>query len=144
MASYGSKIVDPKEEYVVYAAVFILRCLLLKRDNPGEYARVTNLMAGDTSDLLNSLGKKVFKILKDVLKVTWVSKAEVVTLMGIKRTNSNVIPGEKRGNALYPTYPLMNSLCFCNTFAHVSTSGEPTIEVRAQRAIKRQEEISTR
>ena len=47
------------------------------------------------------------------------------------------------GTALYPLYPLMNSYCYCNTMYTINHCTK-VMEVRAQRNIRRGEEISTR
>ena len=44
-------------------------------------------------------------------------KEDIVRCIGVKRTNANNLSSINLGSgvALYPTYPLMNSHCYCNT-----------------------------
>ena len=46
-----------------------------------------------------------------------ITKEDVVKIMGVKRTNANdlALIGLDSGVALYSTYPLMNSNCYCNS-----------------------------
>ena len=87
-------------------------------------------------------------ILKEELDLADLDGGLVLRLMGIKRTNANSLghleADSKRGTALYPVYPLMNSNCFCNTAARISTDSDLVMTVRAQRDIAAGEEITTR
>ena len=50
---------------------------------------------------------------------------------------------DTEGTVIYPTYPMMNHSCACNTMYTINPTSR-VIEVRAKRRISRGEEISTR
>ena len=66
-------------------------------------------------------------------------------MMGIKRTNANNLGNfeGRKGVILYPTYPLVNSHCYSNTFNSISER-DFTMRVHAQRPISKGQEITTR
>lgn len=129
---------------LVYAAIFVMRGLMLKTNDPEEYEKVIFLMSGDTSDIADSIGLKVFQMLAQNHCLSDVCKEDVLRIMGVKRTNANNMTNVlgKKGNILYPIYPLMNSHCYCNTF--YSIDDNYAMELRAQRPILKGEEITTR
>ncbi|CAF2744623.1 unnamed protein product [Lepeophtheirus salmonis] len=102
--------------------------------------------SGETKDLEKT------KFVEDLVKVMQVKlgakdiiSQDVHQTMGIKRTNASNLSsiGLDGANALYPTYTLMNSHCYCNSR---STIDPKTFQMRvkANRDIKSREEISTR
>ena len=55
--------------------------------------------------------------LRPDIAVQEITEEDVIRCIGVKRTNANDMGsiGLDGGVALYPTYPLMNSHCYCNT-----------------------------
>ena len=98
----------------------------LKVNYPSMYERLTNLMEGETDDL-NRNGSKYSDFVCDVHDIIQklegssvidgTTKRDIVQCIGIKRTNANDLSSIdlNGGVALYPTYTLMNSHCYCNT-----------------------------
>ena len=95
----------------------------LKRIDPSMYERLTYLMEGsiddlrngsEYSDFVNGVYDVIQKIEGNEIRTT---KRDIVQCIGIKRTNANDLSSIDLdgGVALYPTYTLMNSHCFCNT-----------------------------
>ena len=90
------------------------------------YERLTNLMEGPTDDL-NRNGSEysdfvcdvhdVIQKLEGLNVISGTTKRDIVQCIGIKRTNANDLSSIDLdgGVALYPTYTLMNSHCYCNT-----------------------------
>ena len=89
------------------------------------YDKLNNLMEGDTNDLTCNSDCKdfvcgVYEIINTIngsQTTCSISKEDIVRCMGVKRTNANDLSsiGLNGGVALYPTYTLMNSHCYCNT-----------------------------
>ena len=89
------------------------------------YERLNILMEGDTNDLTRSseFSDFVCEVSEIINKIEGpqtscpISKNDIVRCIGVKRTNANDLSsiGLNGGVALYPTYPLMNSHCYCNT-----------------------------
>ena len=98
----------------------------LRVNYPSMYERLTYLMEGETEDL-NRNGSEYSDFVYDVHDViqklegsnvtNGTSKRDIVQCIGIKRTNANDLSSIdlNGGVALYPTYTLMNSHCYCNT-----------------------------
>ena len=90
------------------------------------YERLTNLMEGETDDL-NRNGSEysdfvcgvhdIIQKLEGSNVINGTTKRDIVQCIGIKRTNANDLSSIdlNGGVALYPTYTLMNSHCYCNT-----------------------------
>jgi len=143
---YGTSITDfEKNTSLVYACIWIYRAFRWKENNPEYFNYISRyLMAGDTSDLESyDFVDDVFDICQSM--ASGITKEDVVAIMGVKRTNANdlALIGLNSGVALYSTYPLMNSHCFCNTRCIIDPKTFK-IEVRASKAIKKGEEITTR
>ena len=108
--------------------VFHFHRMRLKQENPEMFDRLSILMEGRTDDLFNDLvfSDLVLSMYQIIQKIetkneispeNQISKKDIVQCIGIQRKNANDlvtinIPG---GVALYPTYPLINSHCYCNT-----------------------------
>ena len=100
----------------------------LKQNDRTMHERLNILMEGATNDLKNDLEfsdfvlstYEVIQKMKEGLPTyidNKISKEDVVRCIGVKRTNANDLSSIdlEGGVALYPTYPLMNSHCYCNT-----------------------------
>ena len=73
-------------------------------------------MAGNTADLTDcKFVDEAHELLRFLDKE--ILREDVIRSIGVKRTNANDMAsiGVNGGVALYPTYPLMNSHCHCNT-----------------------------
>ena len=137
---------DGQKDCPVYAAIFVLRFWLLKDEDPKEHREATFLMPGDLTDPdLNAVAKDLVKIIHEGFQLPQIRREEILQYMGIKRTNANNMANlqGRVGNILYPVYTLMNSHCYTNTRCKIHPENF-TIEVRAQRAIKAGEQITTR
>ncbi len=145
---------------LAYAAVFPLRAMNLREDDPDEMKEVDLLLSGDTKDLRDSFGLEVAAMV-----ITMMGKEgsgvdeekaireEVLRIMGLRRTNANAMGclETKQGNLIFPVYSLINSECYCNTFYSLSEEEENErrkisyrMEVRAQVDIPAGAEITTR
>ena len=95
----------------------------LKRSDPNMYDRLTYLMEGSIDDLKNGseysdFVNGVYDVIQKIeVNEMQTTKRDIVQCIGIKRTNANDLSSIDLtgGVALYPTYTLMNSHCFCNT-----------------------------
>ena len=109
---------DLNEDSLLYASIFLLRMILLQESNPDEHSRMSFLMDGNTSDLMDhaSFSAEIAEIMGKEMGISK-SREEIVRLMGIKRTNASTLlsVGLPNANAIYPVYNLMNSFCTCNT-----------------------------
>ena len=128
-----------KNTSLIYACVWIYRAFRWKENNPDYFNYISRyLMAGKTYQLQTiPIGPVLhFEIVKagdttDLESYNFVdevhricqtmsadiNKEDVIKIMGVKRTNANdlALIGLDSGVALYSTYPLMNSHCYCNT-----------------------------
>ena len=97
----------------------------LKQEDPLVYERLNILMEGDTNDLTRSSDctdfvwgvSKIIDKIEGAQTICPTSMDDIVRCIGVKRTNASDLAsiGLKGGVALYPTYPFMNSHCYCNT-----------------------------
>uniref|UniRef100_A0A0K2VAX9 C2H2-type domain-containing protein n=1 Tax=Lepeophtheirus salmonis TaxID=72036 RepID=A0A0K2VAX9_LEPSM len=129
-----------------YACVFLLRFWMLRKYNPVIWNRLNLLSSGETKDLEKTkFVEDMVKVMQVKLGAKDITSQDVHQMMGIKRTNASNLSsiGLDGANALYPTYTLMNSHCYCNSR---STIDPKTFQMRvnANRDIKSGEEISTR
>merc|ERR1712226_1347838 len=106
-------------------------------------------MEGSTDDLTSGSENSGFacaahEIVNKIMDCG-ISKREVVQCIGIKRTNANDLSSIDidGGVTIYPTYALMNSNCYCNTRCEIDPKTF-VLQVRAQKDIKKNEEITTR
>jgi hypothetical protein len=88
------------------------------------HERLNMLMEGVTKDLTHNSefickADEIIRKLEgpQILHDHNTSKEDIVRCIGVKRTNANDLSSINLDNgvALYPTYPLMNSHCYCNT-----------------------------
>ncbi|XP_040576657.1 SET domain-containing protein SmydA-8-like [Lepeophtheirus salmonis] len=119
---------------------------MLRKDNPVIWNRLNLLSSGETKDLEKTkFVEDLVKVMQVKLEAKDIIYQDVHQMMGIKRTNASNLSsiGLDGANALYPTYTLMNSHCYCNSR---STIDPKTFQMRlkANRDIKSREEISTR
>jgi len=107
----------------------------LRQENPDMFNRFGILMEGRTDDLCNDLvfsdfvlnAYEIIQKMEEKAQVSpenRITKKDIVRCIGLKRTNANDLStiDIACGVALYPTYPLMNSHCFCNTRYKIITS----------------------
>ena len=106
---------------------FFFSRLRLKKDDPIMHGRLNMLMEGSTSDLtrdseFSEFVCKADEIIRkiadpEILHDYTTLKEDIVRCIGVKRTNANDLASIDLDNgvALYPTYSLMNSHCYCNT-----------------------------
>ena len=107
----------------------------LRQENPAMFDRFGILMEGRTDDLCNDLvfsdfvldAYEIIQKMEDKVQVSpenRITKKDIVRCIGLKRTNANDLStiDIAWGVALYPTYPLMNSHCFCNTRYEIMSS----------------------
>ena len=85
------------------------------------YERLKFLMEGSTEDLtsgsINSIfTSEVHEIINEIFG-NGISKRDIIQCIGIKRTNACDLSSIdiEGGVAIYPTYSLINSNCYCNT-----------------------------
>ena len=97
----------------------------LRQEAPMIYERLSILMEGTIDDLAHhsefcDFVLESYDIIRKIegdQTLCKISKEDIVRCIGVKRTNANDLSsvGRKGGVALYPTYPLMNHHCYCNT-----------------------------
>ncbi|XP_040563548.1 SET domain-containing protein SmydA-8 [Lepeophtheirus salmonis] len=129
-----------------YACIFFLRFWMLRQHSPDLWGRLTSLNIGDTNDLQEtSLVEEMVEILQNKFGAHDILAKDIYQMMGIKRTNASNLAsiGLEGVTALYPTYPLMNSYCYCNSRSIIDPKTFD-MKVKAHRNIKSGEEISTR
>ena len=81
-------------------------------------------MQGNTNDLTpdSEFISKAYRLIRRIEESQppggyTTTEADIIRCIGIKRTNANDLSSIDldSGVALYPTYTLMNSHCYCNT-----------------------------
>ena len=100
--------------------------MTLRINDPSMYQRLTYLMEGSTDDLNRNDSEysdfvcavhDIIQTINGANARNEITKRDIVQCIGIKRTNANDLSSIdlNGGVALYPTYTLMNSHCYCNT-----------------------------
>ena len=106
-----------------FALMFFKSCFRidLRDKDPVMYERLKFLMEGSIDDLTNgsinsSFTSEVHEIVNEIFG-KGISKRDIIQCIGIKRTNACDLSSIdiEGGVAIYPTYALMNSNCYCNT-----------------------------
>ena len=100
--------------------------IVLRDEDPVMYERLKFLMEGSTDDLTSgsinsSFTSEVHEIINEIF-ADKISKRDIIQCIGIKRTNACDLSSIdiEGGVAIYPTYSLINSNCYCNTrYFHV-------------------------
>jgi len=134
-----------------YAPITALRLLNLKREQPEIWERLCRLEHHnkvreiEEQELWDFHQIHVVQFLTQKCKLD-VTEQEVEEVLGRMFTNCGdlQLPAEGfgRGCGFYPTYANMNHSCICNTKT-LKFGSDQHLEVRAQVAIKKGEEIST-
>merc|ERR1712150_10576 len=103
------------------------RMMRMQTEDPPMYDRFDLLMEGNTKDLVvnsnfSDFVCNAYETIKkiqdtDDVKFKRISKDDIVRCTGVRRTNAYDLASINglSGVALYPTYSLMNSHCYCNT-----------------------------
>ena len=134
-----------------YAALTVLRLLDMKENNPEVWERFQRLedhneaRREEEPDLWEYHEKHVVSFITEKLGLTEFTEDEVRGAVGKMFTNCGDLelsPAHSRGCGYYPTYANMNHNCRANTKTFKYASDQ-RLEVRAQEAIAKGQEIST-
>ena len=154
---------DYSENNIFYACIMPLRMWRTQQLDDKAWNKI-NFLQEDNSEAFCNQGiwREVADFVHDKLGITNIDKKELTRLSSIKvgfcqklvlsflsfflkdvnacsLTQSNDVAG----TALFGVYPLMNSYCYCNTM-YIINPDTKIMELRAQRSIKKGEEITTR